>query len=197
MSTRVKLFLGLAFIVVFVLGFASGMEYEAYKVRETISKAFNNISPQPASTITMDQAKQQTMVTINKNIGDEVVLATENIKVNSSTEQQTISSQYGTPKVAKNGTKFVIINLDITNTTKSEFTFAPDDVFVLIDNQKREYQTYNDSIGSIDNYLNYASLSPSVTETGVLVYEVPTNATSYNLVTSKEGTKDLYEIKLK
>lgn len=189
----------LILVVVFGLGFVSGMEYKAYQIRDAIGKAFSGNStstttPTPVSVV--EEAKKEAIV-INKAIGDAIALATGTIKINKVEEAKTLSSKYGTPKVATEGTKFIVVNLDVTNTTKSEFTFAPDDVFLLVDNQKREYRTYNDSIGAIDDYLNYKTLSPSIKETGNLVYEIPEDATSYSLVTSKSGTNELYMIKLK
>jgi hypothetical protein len=198
MNIKHKPLLALIVTIIFGIGFVSGMEYKAYQIRSAISQAFNSnntsISPTPVSTV--EEAKKEDVL-INKAIGDEIVLATGNIKVNKVEEAKSISSQYSTPKVATEGTKFIVINLDVTNTTKSEFSFSPDDVFLLVDNQKREYHTYNDSIGSIEDYLNYKSLSPSIKVTGNLVYELPEDASSYSLVTSKSGTKELYLIKLK
>ncbi len=198
MNIKNKPLLALIVIIIFGVGFVSGMEYKAYQIRNAISQAFNtnNSTVSPSPVLAVEEAKKEDVV-INKTIGDEIVLATGNIKINKAEESKSIRSQYSTPKVATEGTKFVVINLDVTNTTKSEFSFSPDDVFLLVDNKKREFRTYNDSIGSIENYLNYKSLSPSIKVTGNLVYELPEDATSYSLVTSKSGTKELYIIKLK
>ncbi len=199
--TRKKLLLGLAFIIVLIIGFVLGMEYKAYQIRSAISNAFSNTSTNQTinenSETVMDQAKKEEKVTIEKTVGDEIVLATGNIKINKSEEEQTLSSRYGTPKVASEGTKFIVVNMEVTNTTKSEFTFSPDDVFILIDDQGREYKTYENSIGAVDGYLNYKKLSPSVKQTGVLIYEIPADAANYSLITSKAGTNELYRITLK
>lgn len=198
MKTLSKPLVVLIVAIIFGLGFVSGMEYKAYQIRSAIGKAFNNAatSPNPTPVSVVEEAKKE-MIVINKAIGDDVTLATINIKINTSEETKTLSNKYSSPKVAKEGTKFVVINLDVTNSTKGEYTLAPDDVFLLVDNQKREYRTYNDSIGAIDNYLNYKTLSPSIKQTGFLIYEIPEDAMSYSLVTSKAGTSELYIIKLK
>lgn len=198
MNNKIKLLI--AALIIFALGFFLGMEYKAYQVRSALTSVLNDSQPGNTNTPStqdsaIQQAKKEGMTTIDKAIGDEISLATIKIKVNSSDERQTISSPYSSPKVAKQGTKFVVINLDVTNTTNSEFSLQPD--FLLVDNQNREYSTYSDSIGSIDNYLNYRDLSPSVKETGFLVYEIPADASSYSLMMSKAGTKELYKIKLK
>lgn len=196
-----KIIIGIIVVVVFVVGFVAGMEYKAYQVRSAFNDAFSGItntktetSPEKKTTA-MEEAKKENMVLIPKKVGDEIQLATIKLIVNGSEEKQTISSPYGSPKVAKEGTKFVIVNMDVTNTTASEFTLSPD--FLLIDNTKREFSTYSDSIGSVDNYLDYRKLSPSVKETGVYVYEIPTDATGYSLAFAKAGSKDLYTVKLK
>lgn len=198
MKTLSKPLIALIVAIIFGLGFVSGMEYKAYQIRSAISKAFsnNNSTPSPTPVSVVEEAKKKAIV-IDKSIGDEVSLATINIKINSAEETKTISSKYSTPKVATEGTKFVVINLNITNSTKSEFSFSPNDTFLLVDNQKREYTIYGDSIGAIENYLNYRTLSPSIKETGSIVYEIPEDATNYSLVTSKAGTNELYMIKLK
>lgn len=199
MINRKKIFFLLGAIFILCIGFVLGMEYKAYQVRSAISEAFSETETEDLSTSepVVEEAKKDATIIVEKAIGDEIILATGNITVNSSEEMNTLSSTYGSPKVAKEGTKFVVINMDVVNTTKSEFSFSPDNVFLLQDNQEREFRTYDDSIGSIGDYLNYRDLSPSVKENGSLVYEVPVDAASYQLVTSKAGTNELYIIKLK
>lgn len=198
MKTLSKPIIGLIATVIFGLGFVFGMEFKAYQIRSAIGKAFGTTTstPSPTPESVIEAAKKENVV-INKAIGDEVVLATGNIKINKAEETQTIGNKYSAPKVAKEGTKFVIVNLEVVNTTKSEFSFFPDDVFLLVDEQKREFRVYDESIGALDNYLNVRTLSPSVKETGNIMYEIPSDSTSYSLVTSKGGTSELYLIKLK
>jgi len=45
--------------------------------------------------------------------------------------------------------------------------------------------------------LNVKDLSPSITETGVIVYEIPSDSTSYSILSNKVGTKELYKVVLK
>ena len=195
MRFKITRVLGVIVVVTFIVGFFAGMEYKAYQIRDAISNAFD--STYTNNKTIAEQAREENMATIQKTIGDELVMATGNLKVNSAEEKQTISASYGSPNVAREGTKFVVVSLDVTNTTKSEFSFSPDEVFILVDNKEREFTTYRDSIGGIEDYLNYRELSPSVKETGYLVYEIPSDATGYSLLTAKVGTKDLYKIILK
>lgn len=143
----------------------------------------------------MEQAKKDNMTIISKNIEDEIILATLKLKVNRVEEKQTISANYSSPKTAKEGAKFVIVNADLTNTTNKAFTMAPD--LMIVDNKDREFKTYSDTIGAIEDYLDYKELSPSIKVTGNWVYELPTDATSYKLIVKKSGTNELYEILLK
>lgn len=185
-------------LVIFGLGFFAGMEYKAYQIKSVLKDAFSGITDNNNSskaTTVMEEAKKENLTTIDKAIGDEVSLATMKLLINKVDEKQTISSSYGSPKVATEGTKFAVVNLDVTNTTDSEFSLSPD--FMVVDSQGREFSVYSDSIGSIDKYLNYRSLAPSIKETGVLVYQIPSDSTSYSMVIAKAGTKELYKILLK
>lgn len=147
------------------------------------------------STTAMENAKKDNMTIITKNIGDEIQFATLKLKVNRVEEKQTISAEYSSPITAKEGAKFVIVNADLINTTNKAFTMSPN--LMIVDNKDREYKTYSDAIGAIDDYLDYKELSPSIKETGNWVYELPTDATSYKLISGKSGTNELYEILLK
>lgn len=195
MNKNVSYILGL---VIFGLGFFAGMEYKTYQIKSVFKDAFGGITENNNSLesgTVMEEAKKENLITIDKAIGEDVSLATMNLRINKVDEKQTISSSHSSPKVATEGTKFVVVNMDVTNTTDSEFSLSPD--FLLVDNQDREFSTYSDSIGNIDKYLNYRSLSPSIKETGVLVYQIPADSTSYSMVIAKDGTKELYKIALK
>jgi hypothetical protein len=181
-------------LVIFGIGFITGMEYKAYSIRVALKDVFVGTNSDLNGS-QMEQAKKEDMQIIEKVIGDEIALATMNLKVNNVEEKQILSPSYGSPKVAKEGTKFVVVDLDIVNTTNSAFDFSPS--LIIVDNKDREFSTYSDSIGAIDKYLNYRELSPSVKETGYLIYEIPSDATNYSLMVAKAGTKELYKIVLK
>lgn len=186
-----------AILIGLVMGFFAGMEYKSYQVRQAFQQALSTPPNVSTNKPILEQAKQESYKTIEKGVGDEVTLATIKFKVNKDEEKQIITSGYGTPKTAKPNAKFVIVDLTITNLTDSQFSFFPDDGFRLVDSNKREFQTYSDSIGSIENYLNSRELAPSITQTGVLVYEIPSDATSYSLVVAKGGAEEIYKIILK
>lgn len=199
--------LAVSAVVILAVGFFAGMEYQSYRVRSALNNAFSGLSNSTNTTNTdvavgksgqktaMETAKEEDMRLVPKSIGDEIELATIKVKVTGSDEQNTISSSYSQPKVAKEGTTFVVVKAEVTNTTNSSFSLPAD--FLLIDDKGREFGTYRDAIGSIDDYLDYRELSPSVKETGVYVYEVPKDATSYSIAFAKAGSKDVYQVKLK
>ena len=165
-------------------------------VAEELDESFNDSSNgfDEDNLTALEQVEEDNMIIIEKNIGDEVVLATLNLKVNSAEEKQSINSSYSSAE-AKEGAKFVVINLELTNTTNKGITFSPD--LLLIDDKGREFDSYSDSIGSIDDYIDYRDLSPSIKETGFLVYEVPIDALNYSIFIGKAGTNELYEIIIK
>lgn len=99
-------------VVMLVVGFFAGMEYKAYQVRTAITNAFTAPTTQIQTSDTttksnsvIEQAKKDNEKVIEKTLADEVTLGTIKFKVNKVEEKQTISSSYGTPKVAKAGTK--------------------------------------------------------------------------------------------
>jgi len=182
---KTKTGLVVAIVVGLILIFFIGSEYRAYQVRKAFSDVFNT---------DVTATKKNTNI-IEKRVGEEFELATIKVKVNGAEDKSVLSSQYGSPAVAKENSKFVVVNLDVTNITKDTFTFGVE--VNLTDTQERTYETYSDTIGNIDNYLDVRDLSPSITENGVLVFELPNDATSYAFAIDKAGTNDRYMVKLK
>lgn len=176
-------------VVTIVLGviiiFFIGSEYRAYQLRKAIKNVFNTEVTEP---------KRNTNI-VEKKLGEEFELATMKVKTNGIEEKQTINIPYSTPVIAKENAKFIVLNLDITNITKDGFVFDAAGM-VLEDNQGRIFQSYGQYI-ALDNYLVYKQLSPNIIQNGVLVYELPNDATSYSLEINKGGTNDRYMVKLK
>jgi len=192
----------ISIVISLAIGFFAGMEYKAYQIRSAFQKATKTFQEELAKAPTLgevlekEELEGQKMNIIEKKVGDEVELATIKFKVNSVEEKQVLSTKYGTPRVAKENTKFVVISMDITNITNGTFTFYPDDVFRLIDNKEREFLEYEHTIGSVDNYWDGRRLSPFIKQSGVLVYETPKDSTSYSLVIGKAGTNEIYKVLL-
>lgn len=195
----------LSLVIGLVGGFFAGQEYTKYKIRSEIEKAFTapstkNTKSTSATAIEEDQKQLdeelKKMKTIDKAIGEELSLATINFKINSVKEENLIQGSYSSPKVAEEGTKFVILNITATNTTKGRFPFETNSL-MLIDERNTKYNPYNDTIGNIDDYMDYQELSPNIPKTGVLVFQLPKTSTSYSFIIAKAGTNELYNIKLK
>ena len=159
---------------------------------------FKKINPAVTESTDTAGGDQKTEVSkvIEKNIGDEVELATLKVKANSVEEIKTSNGSFGSPVKAKDGAKFVLVNFTLTNVTKDSFNFDTNDI-KLTDNQDRKFDAYGDTIGNFDNYLDVRSLQPSLPETGIVPYEVPEDATSYSIDFGKKGTNEVYRIKLK
>lgn len=125
---------------------------------------------------------------VMKNIGDEITIGPLTFKINSVTEQKTISSKYSSPVSAKNKAKFIVLNMSLINEGVSNATFFPNNFFRLMDDEKkRDYTTYNQTIGNIDEYLEMRDLGPGIEETGFLVYEIPETITRYGFFAYDES----------
>jgi len=143
-----------------------------------------------------DNEEEKPQQIIEKNIGDEVELSTLRVKINSVEEKQTISDSYGDVTEASENSKFVILNATITNISNDGFDFDSDGIKVT-DNKNRKFDPYEDTIGGIANYIEMRDLQPSISETGMMVYEVPNDAESYSMDIGKKNTNEVYRIRLK
>lgn len=135
---------------------------------------------------------------INKQIGDEVVLATLKFKINASEERTIITSTYSNSVSAKENSKFVFVDMTITNITNTPFTFPATDSFALMDSSDRQFKIYTDEpIVYGQEYLTGKDLPPGINRRGWIVFEAPNDATSYGIAIGKSGTDDLYKVILK
>jgi len=178
-----------------VVGFFGGMEYKAYQIRSSITDSMGDIF----DTSSVEEEKEiieEKEVLIEKEMKEEVELATLKVMANSFEEKQILSGGFGSPAVANEGAKFVIVSLFVTNTTDETFDFYIGDGFQLIDGKDRKFNSYDDTIGNVKNYLSMRELAPSVKESGVIVYEVPEDAGNFAVLIGKAGTNEIYKLKL-
>lgn len=110
--------------------------------------------------------------------GDTVAFQTLTLKVNSVTPTQELSTAHTSPIAADSGTKFIVVNMTVNNTTQNPFIFQS---FVLTDQQGRTFSSYDKTFANVDNYLTLQQLEPSIPVTGNDVYQVPSDATSFKL----------------
>jgi len=143
-----------------------------------------------------DKEEEKPQQIIEKNVGDDVELSTMKVKINSVEEKQVMSDGYGGLTEASENSKFVVLNVTLTNITNEGFDFDSDGI-KLSDNKDRKFDPYDDTIGGIDNYIEMRDLQPSISEIGMMVYEVPNDAESYSMDIGKKNTNEVYRIKLK
>jgi hypothetical protein len=95
------------------IGFFAGMEYKAYQVRSAFQSTANKIfNTADTSSDQLPDEKETNIAYVDKSVGEEVVLATINFKVNNYGEKQTLSGGFGSPAIAKEGAKFVVVDLN-------------------------------------------------------------------------------------
>ncbi|MBD3300063.1 MAG: DUF4352 domain-containing protein [Candidatus Moranbacteria bacterium] len=197
-SNKNKTILAIAFIVVFIIGWFSGSEYKKYQLRKGLRDAFSGVKNDGGVDIQKESKQEKKEMAekeiIEKQKGDIVELATINIKVEEIEEMKQTTREYGSPGVADEGAKFVLVKLSVTNTTKAPFEF--EDSFVLIDESGTKYNPAP-PFSLIDDYLKYKELQPNIAKTGYMIFQVPENLDSYSLGSSKKGTDEYYKIKLK
>lgn len=189
----------IALVVGLIGGFVIGQEYTKQKIVNSIEEAFSDKSSndgQKAEESGEMAQEVKKMNNISVAIGDTVELATFKYVVNDVEEKNLIKSDYGQPHLATEGTKFVIVDLTVTNTTSETFEYD-DSSPVLEDNNGDFYKTYSDTIGNIDNYMDWRELSPNIPETGVIVFQIPESIDSYQLLTAKANSNDIYRVELK
>lgn len=186
----------ISLIVVAIISFVLGMEFQSYRVRSALTEGLSKMSESLKTNDFSSQKETTPSAIVQKIIGDTVELATLNIKVTSAEETGTLAGSYSGPKVAKEGAKFIIIHAEVINTTKQPFTFSYNSN-PLVDEKGRRFGPYSDTIGAVTDYLDVRTLQPSITEKGVMVYEIAKDAEKYKLVFLKAGTNEEYDIVLK
>jgi hypothetical protein len=139
-------------------------------------------SPAIGKPVTATQKSDKTSAELSKaelyKPGEPVTYASEQAVVNSYYFTQSLSTEYSSPVFATDGTKFLVVNITLTNTTKASYMYSP---FELVDQKDRIYEPYDHTIGAIDNYLSAQTLSPSVPKAGVEVYQVPADASAFRI----------------
>jgi hypothetical protein len=133
---------------------------------------------------------------IEKNIGEKVELSTISVLVNSVIEEQDITEVFEMTITAGPNKKFVIVEMSVKNITKSKLLFSHKG-FVLLDDKGRQFRAHENPTGNIAKYLHRLTIPPDITYGGIIVYEIPKDATSYSLVVVKGGTMEVFKIRLK
>lgn len=123
---------------------------------------------------------------------DELVeLATIDVKVLGSHETNIVNDGF-TPSIAKEGAKFIVVDITVVNTTNKTFMYD-EDGDELIDDEQRAYNP----VGShqyIENNIDLRDLSPDVAEEGSIVFEVPSDSKNFYLKYCKGGSSKCFYI---
>lgn len=114
-------------------------------------------------------------------IGREYKSQLFSFKINKVSEETCLTPDFGSPEVASEDTKFVVVSIKVTNVTNEEFPFFPDQAFRLQDSDGRRYQMSDRAWQSVKDYVPARDLGPGVPESGSIVYEVPKTATGFFL----------------
>ena len=175
------------------VAFFTGMEYKAYQIRKAVSQVFN-VDTTTKTINENDAEAREDYKYIEKSIGDEIQVATIKFKIKETSEAQIYNIAFGDPLVAKEGAKFVIVNTDITNTTKETF-YSNTDFGVLIDDKERIFSSTEEWLGTDKGITG--DLTPGIKKNGDVLFEIPNDAVNYSFNMGKAGTKDVYRIKLK
>lgn len=122
--------------------------------------------------------------------GQVLELATIKMAITGCEETDKLTTEYLEPDVAQEGTKFVVLTMEIENITKSTLDFNND--FCLYDSLDREYKPYSDALWYFDETFSHTELAPNIKTTGIFVYQVPADAQGYHLTTTKSGTNEAY-----
>lgn len=123
-------------------------------------------------------------------VGQVLELTTIKMVITGCEEVDKLTAEYYSPDIAQEGTKFVILTVEIENITTSTLDFNND--FCLYDSQGREYQPYSNALWYFDETFIYTELAPNIMTSGTFVYHVPADAQDYYLTTVKSGTNEAY-----
>jgi len=184
--------IGLVVILALGIGFWAGYEYKEREVKKAVDKALSELSGQElkdSENTGRDSIEDFKIIKYSQ--GETIKFVTQSMKFNSARSSNTITAGYGTPLVADKGTKFVIVDHTVTNTTNDPFTYDP---YIVFDNDNRHYNSLDEAIGNIDNYLYVRELPPNVPETGVIVFKVPKDTKTFLFGASKAQTNEIHAV---
>lgn len=201
-----KSLLAIAGLLIFIAGVAVGYEYKTYEIRkifteteEQIQEVFGGGETVEQNTTDSSKTEFQQMLEekeiLETNIGSVLELATVNVTVKSVEEKDIFNRDYSDPLVARENAKFIIVGMDVENTTSEAFNFSGGEVS-LVDAQGREYLPSSELYSS-DGSLVYRDIMPNLKESGILLYEVPEDSKNYSVFLGKAGTNIVYKVVLK
>lgn len=206
-----KVIISILGLLLFVFGFGFGYEYKAYELRKIFTDAekelqevFDNkktIDGESVKQTVTDKSKSEYQMMLEEkeiiifDMNDVLELATIEVIVKSVEEKDIFNRKYSEPLVARENAKFIVVGMDVTNTTSESFNFSGGEIH-LVDSKERSYTPSSDLYSS-DGDLVYRDLMPNLKESGILLYEVPDDSENYSIFLGKSGTDTVYKILLK
>ncbi len=187
MNKEIKFKYVLIFLLLSLLiGFLIGEEYTASKFSKFPSK----------SSISVDKnTSQQEEQIIEKNLYEEIELASIKVNIKSFEEVKNIQPSWGEPIFPSEGAKFIKVDLTVTNITDAEFTLGSDWLFIY--NQDDKKFSEHDSSYELDSYIGYETLKPDIPLSGNILFEISNSSTELYLLMLKSGTSEKYKVELR
>lgn len=209
LSTGAKLAIGII-IVVFGLGFLAvagffGLVFFAAGSGSSgggmTSGAAATPTPAaaPAATPTATSTPASTAQATTHDIGDTFTVGSGGqaiqYRVTDMKKRQTLGS--GVLAEEADGV-FVVVAIEMTNQADESVSISSN-LFTLVDDQDREYDTDSDATVAVENNVVFEQLDPGVEKSGVLIFDVPTDQTGRKLQIDPAGmfsTADSHNVTL-
>ena len=123
-------------------------------------------------------------------IGEEIQLNNFKMRVNSVESKNTITSQ-GQVYSAAEGTKYLVINMTLTNTTKEPiYLFGDFGKLIIMDDSETTYKPTSEVVSFTPDSVALLNLNPGVPDTGILTFRLPASVVSTNVgCLNLDGTK--------
>lgn len=123
-------------------------------------------------------------------VGEEIQLNNFKMRVNSVESKNTITSQ-GQIYSAAEGTKYLVINMTLTNTTKEPISlFGNFGKIILMDDNETTYKPTSEEVSFTPESIALLNLNPGVPDTGILTFRLPASVVSTNVgCLNLDGTK--------
>lgn len=123
--------------------------------------------------------------------GEELELATLKIRINGYRELDELKDDYSSVQ-AKDGTKYVQIDVTVENITKDPMSC--DLNATAVDSKGRSFNESDDSIFYTSDHILYRELAPNIPETGTISFNVPVDAKGFYMPIAHAGTNQVYHL---
>lgn len=182
------------------------IEYRMVKEGDWLSgyqwKINNVIFPELGAN-SSNAKKAEAVNLIEQDQSTSVEITTLNYKIDSFKESKSlkpIGIYDDEPELlSKSGTKFIIIDYTLENTTKKTVTDLTSDFLQLRDQEGRIFNATNltNRYKFLENDIYYNSVNPNIPTPTTVIFEVPENISSYGTYACKKDTSNCYYTKLK